>query len=749
MNRFIKLFSLIIVLCLVFTVSGCGDKKQIVNSVSADYEKGTICKKEGILTYENDKLSLSIDAQNCNISVCEKKSERVWNSNPTEKEEIDSATGVAKTTLLSQLAVNYVGNTNQIVKTNSYTSSVKKGTYEIYKIDNGFRVDYKFDKGFTIPVSYTVSDEKFIASILYSGIVEGDNLISTIEFLPYFGTASTKSNGFMFIPDGCGAVIKLNNGKTNSASYSKKVYGVDESLPNDIVTTREEQIYLPVIGMNKDGGAFVAAATEGVAESFIEASVSGVTSDFNSVYFKAIYRAAENLSVMNGSLGTAGLVLYSSEEPTDAKQFTVEYSFVPNKDASLGDMAALVRQELTEKGEIIKGNDQSKLFVDLYGGVTKQKSFVGIQYDGVEKLTDFDDAKCILDKLIDLGCNNISLGFKNYSNSYFDNELEVDLAPATAIGGKKGLKKLAKYTEDKNIDLYLFADYYSFKATGGGFSKYFDITKDLDLGATKIYPKKINTNIPDTSAEPYYLLKPIKFTLATEKILKSANKLNINGIYLGDISSKISGDYEIGKTKRSGAVSEAQKSAELLNEKSVIMSSPNLYMWKYTDCAVDLPVSSSANHIFDYDVPFLQMLLKGNIPYAGYEMNIYNTSDDMLLRHFAFGQSLHYGFMAEEPSVLQNTDLINFYGLSGSKLEEASKNAKEFAKIHSYIKDANIKDYVNSGNITKTVYSNDTVVLVNYSESDTKIDGFNVQKRGYTVVANSKAVLTGGCFNEK
>ncbi len=746
MNKFIRLLSLIIVICLVFTVSGCGDKGQTVNSVLADYEKGTLCKKDSILTYENDNLALGIDAQNCNISVTDKKTGRVWDSNPTSKEEIDSAVGVAKTTLLSQLAVNYVGNTNQIVKTNSYTSSVKKGTYEIYEMENGFRVEYKFDKGFTIPVSYTISDEKFVASILYSGITEGENLISTIEFLPYFGTASTKSQGFMFVPDGCGAVIKLNNGKIDSEVYSKKVYGIDESLPNDIVTTREEQIYLPVIGMNKDGGAFVATATEGGAESFVEASVSGVTSDFNSVYFKAIYRAAENLSVMNGSLGTAGLVLYSSEEPTDAKSFTVEYSFTQSDNASLGDMADIVRQELIKTGAIVKGEDKNKLYVDLYGGVTKQKSFVGIQYDGVEKLTEFSAAKGILNKLLDYGCENITAGYKNYSKNYFDDKIEVDLTPAPAIGGKKGLKEFTQFAGEKNIDFYFFADYYSFKSTGSGFSKYFDINKDLDLGATKIYPKKINTNIPNTSADPYYLLKPIKFVLAAEKILKSANKLNISGIYLGDISSRISGDYEIGKTKRSGAVLQAQKSAEILSEKSIMMSSPNLYMWKYADSAVDLPTCSSAHHIFDYDVPFLQMLLKGNIPYAGYEMNLYNASDDMLLKHIAFGQNLHYGFMAEDPSVLQNTNLINLYGLSNAKLEEASKNAKVFAKVYSYIKDLTIKDYIKSGNVTKTVYSDGTTVLVNYGDIDVKTDGVAVEKRGYTVVKNDKPVLTGGAL---
>lgn len=746
MNQFKRLFSLIVVLCLALSVGGCGKEAEETKTSQPQYEKGTVCKKDSPLTFQDDSLILNLNPADCSVSVTEKSSGRVWESNPTSEEELSTATGVAKTMLQSQLAVNYVGSTNQIVKTNSYAASVKKGTYDIYKIKNGFRVEYKFDKGFTVPVSYTIENGKFIASILYTGITEDKNLISTIEFLPYFGTASTKNQGFILVPDGSGAVINLNNGKTDVAGFSKKVYGVDESLPNDMVTTREEQIYIPVIGMNKDGGAFVAEATDGSAESYVEASVSGKDSDFNSVYFKAIYRTAENLSVMNGSLGTAGLVMYTSKETTDAESFTVEYNFVKKENATLGDMASLLRNEFIKDGKIKSGEDTNKFFVDLYGGVSKQKSFAGIQYNGVETLTDFTDAQKLLDYVLDSGATNISVGYKNYSKSYFGNNIEVDLTPDSAIGGKKGLKKFIKYTADKKIDLYMHADYYSFRSSGNGFSKYFDITKDLDLGGTKIYPKKLNTNVPNSSAEPYYLLKPANFVKASEMVVKSADKLKVNGIYLGDISSKLSGDFEIGLQKRNGSVEKVQKSAETLSEKSLIMSSPNMYMWQYADSALDLPVYSSKNHIFDYDVPFLQMLLKGSIPYSGYEMNLYNTNDDTLLRHFAFGQNIHYGFMAADPSKLQNTELINLYGLSSSKIGEVCEKAKEFEKFYSHIKGLYIEDYVNYGNVSKTVYGNNTEVFVNYGDSETQIDSVTVAANGYTVVVNGKTVLSGGAL---
>ncbi len=744
MKKIIRIFSLITALCLVLTLGGCGNKKEEKKPEGTAFEKGTLCNKESQLSFENDKLILSIDYDTCNITVTEKASGRVWSSNPNEDYSDSIAAGVTKTNLFSQLVVNYVGNTNALIKTNSYAASVRKGTYQIYKIENGFRVDYEFDKGFKIPVSYTIAGDKLTAAILYTGITEGENEISTIELLPYFGTADSSAKGFMLIPDGSGAIINFNNGKTNCTEYSKKVYGVDESLPNDIVTTREEQIYIPLIGMNKNGGAFIAKAKSGAAESYVNASVAGISSDFNTVYFKAIYRAAENLSVMNGSLGTAGLVLYSAEEPSDAEEFSVEYSFIEGKNPDLGDMAARARAELIDEGEIVKTKDENKLCVDLYGGVSKPKSFLGIQYNGVETLTKFKQAKKIIEKICNVGCNNLSLGYKNYSKSYFGNNSQVDLTPDSALGGKKEMKKLISFAKTRKTDLYFFADYYSFSSTGKGYSKYFDVTKELDLGAAQIYPKKLNTNIPDNSADPYYILKPAKFSDAANKIIKSADKLSVDGIYLGDISSKISGDYEIGQYKRSGAVKKAEESVKILSKKSLLLSSPNLYMWKYADRAVDLPVFSSSYHLFDYDVPFLQMLLKGSIPYAGYELNLYNTDDDTLLRHYAFAQGLHYGFMADDASDLQNTALVNCYGLSDAKIDASVQNGKEFDKFYSYIKDLYIDNYTVSGDVSKTVYSDGTFVLVNYGDDDTECDGIAVKARSYTVVSADNAVLTGG-----
>ncbi len=659
--------------------------------------------------------------------------------------QYEYAVGVNKTNLFSQIAVSTVTTQNAIKDTNSYVSSVKKGTYEIFKIDNGFRVEYTFSEKFMIPVEYVINNGAFEASILYSGIKEeGEDQVSTIALLPYFGTAGINDNGFLLVPDGSGAVINFNNGKRGASAYSAKVYGIDESLPNDIVTSRNEQIYIPLIGMKKNNGAYIARAISGAAESTVNAAVSGVNSSLNSIYFKAIYREAQNLSVLNGSLGTAGLVMYASEEPTDISRFTVKYSFDSSLSPTLGSMVSLAREQLISEGALPKVEDKTSLYVDFYGGVSKQKSFVGIQYTGIETLTTFKQAQQLIKELKSGGAKSITVGYKNYSKSYFSDKLLCNLTPVGELGGKKGIKQLKTFADKNNTDLYFEADFYSLSQSGNGYSKYFDITKSLDLGAASVYPQKYNTNIPDTSATPYFMLKPSNFTAASESILKTAKKANIGGIYLTDASNSLSGDYGLGGLKRSNAAVEAAKSAEKLSQNGLMLQSPNDYMWKYMQSAVNIPVSSSRHHLFDYDVPMLQMLLKGSVPYSGYALNISNTNDNSYLLHIAYSQNLHYGFMADDTADLQSTALVGLYGLSNSKISEAAVRAKEVDQIFKHTKNLYITDYSLENGVSKTFYSNGIIVAVNYNTESYDIDGISVPARSWSVYKDGVSLSVGG-----
>ena len=53
---------------------------------------------------------------------------------------------------------------------------------------------------------------------------------------------------YMFVPDGSGALINLNNGCKNAA-YSQNIYGIDPVVQSYVVTEYTEDARIPVFGM--------------------------------------------------------------------------------------------------------------------------------------------------------------------------------------------------------------------------------------------------------------------------------------------------------------------------------------------------------------------------------------------------------------------------------------------------------------------------------------------------------------------
>lgn len=178
----------------------------------------------------NDNFVLYFNSQNCYVAVQDKRTNTMWYSNPLIEDD-PLASGIANTNLKSQLGITYTNrNKTQISEMNSYAGSVAKETFSSQKITDGVRVDFNFSQlGITIPVTYVLEEDGLAASVLVNEITEGDNQLITVSLLEYFGAGSMEDEGYMFVPDGSGAIINFNNGKTKVDAYSKEVYGEDVS----------------------------------------------------------------------------------------------------------------------------------------------------------------------------------------------------------------------------------------------------------------------------------------------------------------------------------------------------------------------------------------------------------------------------------------------------------------------------------------------------------------------------------------
>ena len=72
-----------------------------------------------------------------------------------------------------------------------------------------------------VVMRFTLDGDDLLATIPCGEITfTEDNEITTLEVLPYFLSADTSQEGYILIPDGCGALIYLNNQKAAATAYT-------------------------------------------------------------------------------------------------------------------------------------------------------------------------------------------------------------------------------------------------------------------------------------------------------------------------------------------------------------------------------------------------------------------------------------------------------------------------------------------------------------------------------------------------
>ena len=110
------------------------------------------------LVMENDRLLFEMDPATTQFTVTDKKSGKVWNSNPAGRDADPVARGVNKEALSSTLNVTYTTSGGE-VELNNYTYSIQNQNYEVIQGEDGsIRVDYsigKIEKKYIVPIAIT------------------------------------------------------------------------------------------------------------------------------------------------------------------------------------------------------------------------------------------------------------------------------------------------------------------------------------------------------------------------------------------------------------------------------------------------------------------------------------------------------------------------------------------------------------------------------------------------------------------
>lgn len=673
---------------------------------------------------ENSNYILYADKTNGEIAVTVKATGYNWFSNPQDRNEDTIAGGEVKKRLESQIVIYYT-NGSSIAVASSATGCVSRKGLTSEKIDKGIRFVYNFKSaGFTVPVQYILEEDGLKAQVMLEEIDplivvkeqgKGDNkyeveyYMTQIDFLPFFGSAGVNEDGYMFVPEGSGALINFNNGKVNYSTYSSPIYGQYKDL-NSMTNLTNNLVRMPVYGLKRGDNAYFAIIEENESTGYINAAVSGRETCFNNVYSTIQHRARE--------ITADGIYAPLSEPISTEGNYTVFFKFLSGDKANYAAMAQtyqdyLVKEKGLEKKESAAKNE---LYIETYAGVEKKVSVFGIVRKILEPLSDYDDVQTMAEKYIDAGVENLVIKYNGWTKNKERQSIKTKPSFERKLGGKSGFKKLVEFAGDNNVSFYPSMNFVEYSKSDNGYSPIFNASKTPDQSPA--YQKSLMRS-EGMFGRRWSLLKPNEVSAVSSEFMSAYQKLNVGGIALDSIGEIVYSDNTKDGVKRgqvTGVWSDILSNYKE-NIGSVLVDNANAYAFTYADHIIDAPLNEYGTELADELVPFYQMVLHGYVSYATTPVNLAGDWKKTVLKAVETGANLNFTLMSKNTDSLRDSYLNDFYSCDLDNWFD--KTVEEYNRVSVAAKETLGKEMIGHSKIAdgvyETVYEGNVKTVVNYN----------------------------------
>lgn len=714
---------------------------------SGEFEKPSN-KDYSMKVSENECFELMANGDGT-IAVLDKRSGRLYESNPRGEDPV--AAGVNLTNLQSQLYVTYADTMGNVITKNSVTDCVNKGGLTYQKsADGGIRFLYDFQAaGFGIPVEYHLNDKGLVARILVGEITEAEEnasfYLTDIAFLPFFGAAGAEQEGYIFVPDGSGALIYLNNDKASYGAYSQPVYGRDTALVIEELSAGSETARIPVFGMQADGSGFVAVISEGDTNATLNALTSGVVNSYNNVYAAFRYRPFTrttflqgNTYASNGQGGDSVVSLTVSPVTPEVEAYTVEYLLMENEDLDYVDMAAAYRDYLIDRyGMSADGNiKNAPFYLNLLGGLKKEEYVLGVKTNLLTPLTTYAQAGTIMEELGNAGIDSLVVKYTGWQKGGMESVIPTKVLFEKKLGGKSGFQKLETYADQNGIGLFMDFDFVNLYKGGGGISEFSDAAQTV--GSTPAYQYTYNLNtLAKNSKERWKVLAPSRLTDAVDSMLGQREKLRGAQLSLSTLGGNIYSDFThkedgLDRSDAKGIWEKVFASCGEMFE-NVMTDDGNAYVFPYVSHIYNAPSGSSGYDIEDETVPFYQIVLHGLVSYSVEPLNLCADPEGMALKAVETGSSLSACLMyADNESLMDTRYNYIFSGNYEAWVDTLGGYYERTAAFLNMVSAAQITGHEKlQEDVYRTEFSDGTTVYVNYRDKAVTEDGVEIPARDF------------------
>jgi hypothetical protein len=666
----------------------------------------------------------------------------VFSSRPANWDNEDYVADTIRPTLASMLVLYVLDMSVKNVsptKIDSYSACVKdgaKGSVAYYGITDGFRAVFDFtNMEISVALDITLTDDGFAATVEPGGITGGGYgesdeseqvsdgsealpfVINQIGILPYFGAGSKEDQGFLFVPDGSGVISRYDDNFGNNSEVTRAVYGVDRGI-NAVETEYPANGYrMPVFGIVTNNNGILAEITSGEFMSNIVTGTPMLTNAFFHNFPMFIYRDFGKVTLQDNETSVNDFYTVPSDIAI-SEDMRVEYHLLSGENLTYGDLAAVYRGELIERGVLTKPADNADnpdigLHLSIFGATDKSGSVAGIPLTLKEQLTTYSESTEMIKKLQGV-FGNVSAVMLNDSDPRF-----AEFVPDGALGGESALKQLITEVEALGNRVYLNADMLQIPEGVSGFSASRQASRNISDGIGYQYYYNLIDGTADKTGKRRYLLTPRELLSAAERYVSTVTPYS-SRYTVGELGSLIYSDYNSkAQIYRDEAGIFFEEALKYLDDgaDSMALGVGNAYTWQYVDELYDVPLSGSSMQFASEDVPFYQMVVHGYIPYSGTAVNLQGSREKWLLRSLEYGALPHYYGMAAPSTATSQTALDKYFACGiDDWFDEASQFGQKARGIYEQIQDQEMigHEKISTG-IYKTYYTNGTVT-VNYND---------------------------------
>ena len=676
-----------------------------------------------------------------------------WYSTVGQDIEADDPTvGESNQAVRSQIVITSVNRAEMATKsfaeerTSKYDCIEMEGdNLKVETLSNGLKITYYFPAvDISVPVKYTLENGAFYATVIIDEINDGDtNALISINVLPAFGAGDWNDEGYVLVPDGCGALINFNNGAYRDRGYRQyeaMVYGDDMAIVAEQQVTYTEDIRLPVFGIVSGNHALYGIITDGDGAASITAMSGNRQFGYNgasSIFHYCVMQKQYNLFNMRD------VNLISEPQFEKGSVYRVRYGTLSGSDANYIGIAAAYREYLKSEKGLKQQNTDPKFHLDAVGAFEQPASFLGvISYTDTVPLTTYSQCRTIMGALKDAGVNNLSLRYLGWSHNGMKNQKLPDEVDAIGVlGGSGELEDLQAYTSANKIAFFPDVDLLSFQKNGNGVSARNAGIRTV-FGKIAYQPKyMLSTYVTVLNSETTALLTPEKIQWSVDRYIASLIEEKFSAVSLSTLGEYCySNYYEDNEQYRYSFPAKVEAALKPYAEKMELsFDGGNAYVLPYASLITNVPISSSNYDVFDEDVPFYQAVLHGWVPYTTESIPQAGNPEVTYLAGVETGSELLYLGIYERASALFDTEYDHLYGSTYTLwINQAVEQYKAYMPVLEQIHDQEITQHGElAGGVYLTGYANGVQVVVNYNSTDVTIDGETIPAGGFLTGNNT------------